>query len=597
MVAHPAPQRRRPREQFLTNATVRLLARLASVLGTLVAVFLWRAEEPGYGPVFWAWVTCLSAYVASFPANKQEGAQNLGFYIRLVLLLVFAAVWRIPQVYEMPANISVDELLPGVESLHIAAGEAPNVFGSVGWFSIPRLAFTPGALFMAWLPLPPFHSLRLASVCTGLVGIAATVGLGRELISTRAGWLGGMFMAVAYWHVHNSRTGFPFAQSSLATAAVAFLLLRALRRADLRSLALAGLACGFCLHLYFPARAVLLIVPLVFLHGALRFRLSLRAALRAGLVFSTAAALAFLPLAANAGLGAWAERSRSITILFPATLHSREVFWQVEGWWAVLVRQTSEALRMFSQWADLAVLHRSPAGLLDPVLLVLVLLGAVIGILQANGAALLLCTWFLLVFFLGVVMTDAPRASYRLAPAMPALLLLAAFALDHLWASTGPSRNRAHRSVRAVVLLGILIAVASLNYWLFFQRYPRGDGEQVTMSEAVRFASHQCSERQFWIVPAWASWDQEILPLFCDDLRPARPELLAEVVGNHKPVTLLLVNDFGRRQQQVQRLFPQARVRLHAAKDGRLLFISAEISRADWEQASERALRYLNSDS
>jgi hypothetical protein len=381
----------------------------------------------------------------------------------------------------------------------------------------------------------------------------------------------------------------------LAVAAVAFLLLRALRKRDERSFGLAGAATGLSLHLYFPARAVLLIAPAVFAYGVLSGRIERRAALRAAVVFSIAAGLAFAPLAVNAGLANWAGRSQAVTMFHPATWESRLHFWQVDSAWDLLRLQVLEGLKMFTEWADLAVLHRSPAGLLDPITLALVLLGASMALLAAQPAGLFLIVWFLLVFVLGVVITDAPRASYRLAPAMPALVLLAASALQELWNSTGPARGRVHGAVRIAVLVALLSAVAATNAWLFFVRYPRGDGKQVTMSEAVRYASRICGQRHVRIVPGQASWPRETLALFCADLAPASASRAFPADG--KPLTLLLVENWDRYRREIEQRFPGVRVRTHVARDGRVLFLSVEIPPMQWAQEPAPAPLLASSDS
>lgn len=567
-----------PDRQYARAQRWRVVARGVALLAGAFALFQWHRADPGYGPVFWLWVGATVAYVFSFPrAAGSHGSPSWSWHLSLVLLLLWAAAWRIPGVYEMPANISIDELLPGAESLRIAAGRAPNVFASAGWFSIPNLAFVPGAVAMDLLPLVPFHSLRLASVALGLCGIAATALLGRELFGPRAGWLGGFLLSVGYWHLHNSRTGFPFVQSSLAPALVAFLLLRAARARSDRQFALAGVAAGLCLHLYFPARAVLFLAPMVFVYAALRQGVPARQAGRWALLFLVGGLLVFAPLALNFGLSEWAGHSRHVTILSPITLRDLEERLGVQGAWAVIGKHSLEAAKMFTQWADLAVLNRSPAGLVDPLVLTLALLGVVVAVLVGNGAGLLLLAWFVAVFFLGVVISNAPRASYRLAPAMPAIFLLAGYALAYLWEATSPARNRVHGAVRLLLLVAVLATASGLNYWLFFDRYAKGDGKQMTMSEAMRFASRHCGQRPIFLLPASASWARETLPLFCANLEPADLPSIRSLPGNADATLLLLVQDWDRLRGDIARWRPDAHFRLHVASDGRPLFVSVDL--------------------
>ena len=66
----------------------------------------------------------------------------------LLGILGLAVALRLPAIEDNPANISIDELLPAMEARAHRQRAAPNVFSSVGWFTMPNLSFAFPALVM-----------------------------------------------------------------------------------------------------------------------------------------------------------------------------------------------------------------------------------------------------------------------------------------------------------------------------------------------------------------------------------------------------------------------------------------------------------------
>lgn len=555
----------------------------------LGAALLWRNHEPGWGPLFWAWSLGLAAFVLGLPRRSTPSLpSDHGFRLGLGGILLLAAAWRLPGVHELPANISVDEILPGVESLRLASGKGPNPFGSIGWFSIPNLSFLPGAIAMALLPWESFHSLRISSAVTGLAGLAATACLGRQMLGRRAALWGTFLMAVSFWHLHNSRTGFPYAQSSFGPPLALALLWAALSSRQPRHLALAGMTIGLALQLYFPSRILLLLVPtfLAFLlsrsenSGRLAGRMRDLALVAAGVVLLVA------PLLLHVGPRRLQEHSSEILITRPATLADLERRYQREGFGAVFEHQLVEATRMFTEAADVAVLNRSPAGLLDPLTLGLFLLGVTLALLHGRPPALLLVGWVGVTLVFGVTLGNAPRSSYRLAAALPAVFLLAGFTLDRLLTATEPA-SRPSRILLRPVLLGLLaLAIAHENHRRFFADYALGDGHEVTGSAVMRYVSRHCEDREFVLLPAGASpFDAQTAPLFCPNQRPLEIAQVPTALHDTTPTTILLLEPDQGILDRLRACFPRAPLREHHAPDGRWLFASVEASRHDVAQA------------
>ena len=106
-----------------------------------------------------------------------------------------------------------------------------------------------------------FYALRLSSAIMGMGGLLSTFLLARRLFSDRVALVATFLMAVGFWHIHNSRTGFPFIQGSFCIPLVLYLLVRARQDRSYAMMALTGVVAGLCLQGYFTVRAILLVTP------------------------------------------------------------------------------------------------------------------------------------------------------------------------------------------------------------------------------------------------------------------------------------------------------------------------------------------------
>lgn len=556
------------------------LVRLAAVAATVLAAILWRFHEPGWGPIFWLWGLGLVGFVLSYaPARTPAPPATPALWAALGGVLLLAAWLRLPDIYDIPANISIDELLPGLESKLLADGMKPNPFGSVGWFTIPNLAFAPAAVVMKLSHLQAFHALRVCSALVGLGGILATFLLGRRLLGDRAALVAALFMAAGFWHLHNSRTGFPYTQSSFGPPLILYLILRAQQQHSRRGLALAGVVAGLVLQLYFPVRILLLVSPL-FLVATWRSRhLRFADVARESGIFAVGLLLALAPLLLNVGPETLTSHSSEILITQPGVLAELESRYRLSGFSSVLQRNLWEGTRMFSLRADVAVLNLSPAGLLDRGTLAMFLAGLVLAALSGNPAPLLLVAWLAATFVFGVAMSNAPRGSYRLAAAMPAVYLLAAYTVDRGLAATGGARAWYRYSVRLLILLALAAWVVADNHRLFFAEYTRGDGKQAPWPLAMRHMAAHCDGRQFYVFPKSDTFgDAEFLDLFCPAAhRSADPRDIPLRIDASRRATFLVMGQQLVSLNALKRCYPNSVVSQHKNADGVPLFTSVDV--------------------
>lgn len=553
----------------------RWLLRAAGIAAATLAIGEWSGPLEPYAVWFWLWLAGLVAWVASFPpAVRRCPFPSPGVLLWLLGILGLAVALRLPRIADIPANISIDELLPAMEAMHLARGNPVNVFSSVGWFTMPNLSFAFPALVMKVIGVS-FYAQRLSSLLLGVAGLVATFLLARRLFGDVTALIGTFLMTVSFWHIHNSRTGFPFVQSSFCPALVLYLLVRARQDGSRAVLAAAGVVMGVAVQGYFPVRILLVAAPLFLVMDWLAQRTPLRTVCVEAAVVATGALLVLGPLFKSVPLEILAGRSVGVLLGRPAILDSSEHFYHVQGLWMVFTRNLSESAQMFTNWADVCVLNRSPGGLLDSGTLAALLLGIVVAALRGGEYVWFLLLWSAVTFAFGTAFTDAPRASYRLAAAMPALFILAGMGIDHLLVAATPSSRWYRRTVRAAVLVALAVWVGRENYHAFFVRYANGDGHETVASMELRFMGDHCDGRAFY---AFGSEPQgSETQLFCDNLRTLNRGQLPGLVDVTRPATFL-VSDWQRQWlENLRTCYPEAEFSAHTAPDGRPLFTRVDV--------------------
>ena len=187
----------------------------------------------------------------SRPTHSAGGRQiALAF---MVLALLVAALLRLPQLTEIPPGVHYDEAAYGLNAGDIGLrGDRPIFIPS---FTGREVLYLYAAGGMAGLLGNTLFALRLTSVFFGLLTIAATYWLGREMLADRRiALLAAALLAVSFWHVLFSRLGFRVISQPLLQALAVAALFRALRGGRWPWLWLAGVLIGLTAYTYLAAR-------------------------------------------------------------------------------------------------------------------------------------------------------------------------------------------------------------------------------------------------------------------------------------------------------------------------------------------------------
>ncbi|MCA9966095.1 MAG: glycosyltransferase family 39 protein [Anaerolineales bacterium] len=188
-------------------------------------------------------------------------------WLLLVLTLLVTAVLRLPHLTTTPPGLHYDEAANAILASEIGwQGERPIFIPSYTGKEVLFFYLAGGLMRLIGSTV---LALRLTAAFVGLLTVAATYWLGRELRLGRVvALLAVMLLAVSFWHLVFSRLGFRAITQPLLQALVAATLLRGLRRQQWRWLLASGVLLGLGGYTYlavrlFPVLLGLAAIPLL----------------------------------------------------------------------------------------------------------------------------------------------------------------------------------------------------------------------------------------------------------------------------------------------------------------------------------------------
>ncbi len=246
------------------------------------------------------------------PQERVRGWELAG----LLLILAVGAAFRLHALKTYPYGVWFDEAENTLVTKRILEEPAYRPVFVAGASKMPALAFY---FFTPFVNMFPDRALgvRAATTAVGLLALAATWLLGRELFGKEAGLLAAAFLAVSRWHVDFSRFGMAIVFPTLIAPLVLFLLLRSQRLRSPRDAVLAGLSLGLGMQLYFSVVVLPAIMTVWFLRRLFAPARKRLAAAGLFLLTLSAAAFAYAPLGqfARRNPEHFAERFRATTTL------------------------------------------------------------------------------------------------------------------------------------------------------------------------------------------------------------------------------------------------------------------------------------------
>ncbi|HEY5901777.1 MAG TPA: PA14 domain-containing protein [Anaerolineales bacterium] len=366
-----------------------------------------------------------AAALSWWPDARRARWLEAAAFALILLLAIFLRIYRLNAI---PPGIYVDETNGALDALRILEGNGASPFGT-GWYGTPNgYLYYMAAVFK--LLGAGWYSLKLVSLLPAILTIPAVYLLGRLMYGPSAGLIAMFLMAVSRWHLSMSRWGWNETAPPLFQVLATFFLWRGLRDRRALDYALGGVLAGLSLYTYLSARLALATLFIYILFWLVSDPAGWRAGLRrsgAGLlVLALGAGVAAAPLAVTYAKDPFALSNRVSEI--SVTRDIRE-----QGSLAPLAQNLGDIFKFFHQTGDLQGKHNLPGEpMADPFT----------GLFFAIGLAYAISGWreqrsFLLLLWLVLGLagsflsshSESPQ-SYRALTALPAVVLLAADAID-----------------------------------------------------------------------------------------------------------------------------------------------------------------------
>ena len=483
---------------------------------------------------------------------------------RVVLLLAFlaggaalrfAALARFP-----PANYR-DVALTALDAMRAAAGH-------------PRLHFTYDEGMYADLMGLAFALFGVSDVV--LRGLGAACGLltcwgvarlGQALDRPRAGLLGAGLLAVSFWHVLLSRSGFRVILLPLLLVHATALLVVAMRRGGRLRFTAAGLLFGLGVHAYPAIRFAPLILPLYLLAERRDDRRRFGRSLPGLLVFAAAALVAALPMLLHyLHHPEHFNFPHRVVSVFSPRVDAAQIPAELAG-------NLLRTALMFHVRGDANWRHNlAGAPMLDPVSGILLIAGAVILLRRGQGAArALLFGWLSAMLLPNLLSVEGVPHGLRSCAVLPGLALICGIGLEHLErcvAGRAGRRLAAAGSVALLVLLGCFTAYRYFVVWGTDARVVEAHDGALRAAARVLLEAPPGTDRILVAngtgSPAYGYPAEAQVYLF--EMRDAPPIMVgpkdaALLILQGRPALVALIRSDDRVERALRELNPQASIR------------------------------------
>ncbi len=479
-------------------------------------------------------------------------------------VLLFALFIRLYNAGNIPPGIWFDEAQNGNEVIRILSGNLPGIF-------IPRLTMMPAmffyiAAFFTRIFGVNIEALRLVSVVTGVMSIAAFYFLCRHIFKDIPLALAGAFMlATSRWHITFSRVAFLGMLSLLLAINCFYYYLKAISSGRRSHAVLSGISMGLALYTFSGANFIPIIITAHLLISLLRpgdpFY---KRRLSAGILALVIAAVIAAPLAVYAvkNPDIFSKRFKDLTIANDIANEKSLM---------PLLKSAQIHLLMFNYEGDYNGRHnlyKKP--MLDMVTGALFMAGFLAA--AAGKGNMFYFLWFFIMLSAGIatISIEAPQA-YRIIGILPAvyifILLLLKKARDVL--------SLINRSTTPffIFLCVTLFSAAGLNIYQYFVLYPRENATYMSFSpEANAIAGFIRDNSADYLVLVTKAdnmygffpWEQKLISDFVNYQGPPYDYLKNDntvseaVLGRRKGVVLLLRPSDTVMIAQAQKEYPKA---------------------------------------
>ena len=428
--------------------------------------------------VFWVSGAILGGYALSQPeptavepATWQQRHNKMFTLKAGMMLFLIALIVRIYSLAQHPFILNGTEASIGLEALNIAEGFRLNPFGA-GWLTNPALPF-----YLLAVPIhllgPSVEVVRLLSAFIGALTVPAVFVIGQRLYGRAAGLAAALLLTGSHFLLHFSRLGLTNVWDALITLFALGLIAVAWQQdaqRNRKTWLLAGTAVGLSAYLYTSSHLLPIMLLLLGIIMLLLDRNTLRRQWRGVAAMLALSLLVALPqlLFYQATPGLFLERANTLGILAGQSgWLNAEATRTGTPQLVLFADQLWQAGLAFNATIDTGTSYGAFIPLLNYVAGVLFILGLLLAIFRFRQVRYsMLVVWVAVtVVFAGALLENPPN-SHRYIIAVPAVCLLAAIALQELFATlTRPDAAEDKTSgaqMPSVTLLLLLLVAAGL---------------------------------------------------------------------------------------------------------------------------------------
>ena len=437
----------------------------------------------------------------------------------LVVILLAATFFRVYLFESAPPGLQHDEIFKANFALDILDGGWPVFFDPNGGEEavFPYLAAISVTLFGR-----NFFALRFVSLACGILSIALTYSLIRELFGRRVALLTTAAVAVSFWHIFDSRVALRPITLLVMGLASFYLFCVGLRRGGMRSFALAGVFFGVSFYTYTSGFLIPLTIILFLVFYLLPFRRALLLQRWRGILLAfTIALIIFLPMGHHLYTHPVASTARARDL-------SDHINLLLAGQPGPILQDVVNVLGMFGFSGDPEWRYNlSGRPVFDPLTFLLFCVGLVIGLSRIRKPEYAFLLVWLGVNIIPSALTRNSPSTLRAIGALVPIYVLPSLTLDLTWDRVGRRFGRmGTRALLAAVAL-LLVLNATLTYRDYFHVWAQNaevrEIYRADLSEVAKFLDESVVDEVVCVSASFAAdLDQQVLNFMMGERRPIR---------------------------------------------------------------------------
>ncbi|CAG0941992.1 hypothetical protein ANRL1_00773 [Anaerolineae bacterium] len=432
---------------------------------------------------------------------------NITPTIILGAILALAAFLRFYRLDAIPPGLNQDEAFNLLDVLNVLRGQF-SIFFPANTGREP-LWFYLNTATVAFFGANAF-ALRFSAALIGTVTVALVFGFARDVFrSTQVAALASLLTAISVWHIFFSRYGLRIILAVPLTLLALWWFWRGLTRCKntRRYFALAGVGTSLAVYTYLSCRLLPFVLILLTAFAMLTNRARARAYFIGLAITGIVALLIFLPLGIYfvAHPDDFIGHTANLSILDPR-VNGGDIL-------RALWNSTIAVAGMFLGIGDHEAYRNIPnRPVFDPFIGAFFIVGIVAMLVtmfarrssfEERVRAFLIAAWFAFFMLSSITSDDAP-SFLRTLPAVPAVMMLAAWGVSEVWNRLRGIRLRRLVAGAFAVLVCIGAIIGARDYFVFGESGVAYFAFDTHVADTANWITAQALSSQVYLAPLWA---------------------------------------------------------------------------------------------